>query len=145
MIRVEHSVTIDRPPSEVFAYVCDAEKLSEWQSTALEARWELPGPIAVGSRAVEVRKFLGRRMESTMEVTAFEEDRELSFRVLDGPVPFHVTQKLEAVGGGTRIDVVLEGEPGGFFKLAEPLVARAAKRQLEGDSATMKDILEARG
>jgi len=104
-----------------------------------------PGPIAVGSRAVEVRKFLGRRMESTMEVMAFEQDRELSFRVLDGPVPFQVTQKLEAVGGGTRIDVVLEGEPGGFFKLAEPLVARAAKRQLEGDSATMKDILEARG
>ena len=145
MIRVEHSVTIGRPPSEVFAYVCDADKLPEWQSTALEARWETPGPIAVGSRAVEVRKFLGRRMESTMEVTAFEQDRELSFRVLDGPVPFHVTQKLAAVDGGTRIDVVLEGGPGGFFKLAEPLVARAAKRQLEGDSATMKDILEARG
>ena len=145
MIRVEHSVTINRPPSEVFAYVSDPEKLPEWQSTALEARWETPGPIAVGSRAVEVRKFLGRRMESTMEVTGFELDRELSFRVLDGPVPFQVTQKFEAVGDGTRLDVVLEGEPGGFFKVAEPLVARAAKRQLEGDSATMKDILEARG
>jgi uncharacterized protein YndB with AHSA1/START domain len=145
MIRVEHSVTIDRPPSEVFTYMCDADKLPEWQSTALEARWETTGPIAVGSRAVEVRKFLGRRMESRMEVTAFEQDRELSFRVLDGPVQFQVIQKLEAVDGGTRIDVVLEGEPGGFFKLAEPLVARAAKRQLEGDSATMKDILETRG
>ena len=43
------------------------------------------------------------------------------------------------------VDVVIEGEPGGFFKLAEPLVARAVKRQLDTDSATMKDILEARG
>ena len=144
MIRVEHTVTIDRPPTEVFAYVSDASKLPEWQSTALEARWETAGPIAVGSRAVEIRKFLGRRMESTMEVTGFEQDRELSFRVLSGPVPFQVTQKLEAVSGGTRVDLVAEGEPGGFFKMAEPLVARALRRQIETDFATMKDILEAR-
>ena len=40
--------------------------------------------------------------------------------------------------------VVMEGEPGRFFKLAEPLVERAVRRELEGNFATLKDILESR-
>lgn len=144
MVRIEHSVTIDRPPSEVFEYISDPTNLPEWQSTALEGRMESPGPLGLGARAVEVRKFLGRRMESTMEVIGYEPDRELSFEVVSGPVPFRVSERLSPTTGGTRIDIVLEGEPGGFFKLAEPLVARAAKRQLEADYATLKDLLEAR-
>jgi hypothetical protein len=32
---------------------------------------------------------------------------------------------------------------GGFFKLAEPLVARVVRRQMETDMATLKDLLEA--
>jgi hypothetical protein len=38
--------------------------------------------------------------------------------------------------------LVGEGEPGGFFKLAEPIVARVAQRQLKNDFETLKDILE---
>ena len=38
----------------------------------------------------------------------------------------------------------MEGEPGGFFKLAQPLVERAIRRELEANFATLKDILEAR-
>jgi hypothetical protein len=32
---------------------------------------------------------------------------------------------------------------GGFFRLAESLVRRAIRRQMEADMATLKDILEA--
>jgi len=44
----------------------------------------------------------------------------------------------------TRLSSVKEGAPGGFFKLAEPVVARTAERQFKGDFATFKDVLEAR-
>ncbi len=37
---------------------------------------------------------------------------------------------------------MIEGEPGGFFKLAEPLVVRAVGRELANNLATAKDILE---
>jgi hypothetical protein len=62
--------------------------------------------------------------------------------VTSGPVPFHVVQTVEPADGGSRISVVMEGEPGGFFKLAEPLVERAVRREIEGNFATLKDILE---
>jgi uncharacterized protein YndB with AHSA1/START domain len=60
MVRVEHSLVIERPPAEVFAYTTDPANLPEWQSTALEARSD----GQEGAHLTEVRKFLGRRMES---------------------------------------------------------------------------------
>jgi uncharacterized protein YndB with AHSA1/START domain len=142
VVRVEHSLVIERPPAEVFSYTTDPGNLPEWQSTALEARSE--GPIQQGARVTEVRKFLGRRMESEVEVTGYELNRRFELEVLSGPVPFTFEQTLEPTDGGTRVKIVLEGEPGGFFKLAEPLVERAVRRQVEADFEQLKDILEAR-
>ncbi len=141
MVRVEHALVIERPPAEVFAYATDPSKLPEWQSTALEARSE--GPVQQGAHMTEVRKFLGRRMETEVVVTAYEQNRLFALKVVSGPVPFTYEQTLEPSDGGTRVSVVLEGEPGGFFKLAEPLVERAVRRQIQADCEQLKDILEA--
>ena len=46
-------------------------------------------------------------------------------------------------GGSTRFTQNFEAEVGGFFRLAEPLVGRAIRRQIEADMATLKDLLEA--
>ncbi len=37
----------------------------------------------------------------------------------------------------------MEVELGGFFKLAEPIVVRISKRQVEADYNNLKDLLEA--
>ena len=140
MVRIEFSVDVNRPPSEVFAYITDADRLPEWQSGAVEAQWQ--GEKARGAHIREVRKFLGRRMETELEVTEYEPDRRFGLRAVSGPVPFSVTQVLEPRDGGTRLSFIGEGEPGGFFKLAEPIVARVAERQFKNDFETMKDILE---
>ena len=142
MIQFEFSVDVNRPPSEVFAYITDADRLPEWQSSAVEAQWQ--GEKAQGGRIREVRKFLGRRMETELEVTEYEPDRRFGLKALSGPVPFSVTQVLEPRDGGTTVTFVGQGEPGGFFKLAEPVVARVAERQFKNDFETMKEILEAR-
>src|SRR5919201_726285 len=142
MIRFEFSVDIARPPSDVFAYLTDPTNLPEWQSSAIEAHWE--GEKAPGAHVKEVRKFLGRRMESELEVTEYEPDRRFALKVLSGPVPFSVQHTLDPRDGGTRLTFVGEGEPGGFFKLAEPIVSRTAERQFKSDFETLKDVLEAR-
>jgi uncharacterized protein YndB with AHSA1/START domain len=141
-MRADASVVIDRSPEEVFAYATDPTHTSEWQSSALETTVE--GPLQAGASGKEVRKFLGRRIESTMRIEAFEPPRRFALQVTSGPVPFHVEQTIEPEGAGSRVSVTMEGEPGGFFKLADPLVERAVRRELEGNLATLKDILETR-
>lgn len=145
MVRAEDSIVVARPIEEVFAYLTDPETLPEWQASCLEARLEGGGPMRAGSRIVETRKFLGRRIESTMEVAEHEPPRQFVLKVGSGPVPFTATNSLREADGGTRIDAVIEGEPGGFFRVAEPLVVRAVERELRTNLATLKDVLEARG
>ncbi len=50
---------------------------------------------------------------------------------------------FEPVDSGTKVTIVGRAEPVGFFKLAEPIVIRMAKRQIETDYANLKDLLEA--
>jgi uncharacterized protein YndB with AHSA1/START domain len=139
----EHSVTIDRPVEEVFAYLTDIRNLPRWQDGVVDARAEQEaGP---GAQFTEVRSFLGKRIESTMEIFEYEPSRVFSIRVAKGPIPFEVRHVFEVAGDGTRIQVHGSGEPGGFFKLAEPLVARQAEKAAKKSFATLKKLLESAG
>ena|SRR5215210_1018275 len=143
--REEHSVVIDRPIEEVFAYLTDANNDSLWQASTLETEQTSEGPVGVGTIYRSVSKFLGRTIETTLEVTEHEPPRKQCIRATSGPIPAAGCYLLEpADGGSTRFTQTLEAEVGGFFRLAEPLVARAFRRQMQADMATLKDLLEAR-
>jgi uncharacterized protein YndB with AHSA1/START domain len=144
-MHVEASVVIQAPIEAVFGYVIEPSTIHEWQGSALYARLEADRPVRVGSRTVETRKFLGQRLESTMEVTELEPPRRFAIQVLDGPVPFSATADLSVEpGGGTRVDWTMEGESRGFFRVAEPIVERVCGRELRHSIETMRDLLEAR-
>lgn len=92
------------------------------------------------------RHLQGRRFETPYERTTYEPDRLFKERAAGGPIPDQEwTYTFEEVpGGATRLTRAVEGEPGGFFKLADPLIERALKRQVRIDLETIKDLLEAR-
>jgi hypothetical protein len=135
-------VTVQAPPAEIFDYFTDPEKATEWQSSLVEARFDPEGPMQRGTRITEVRKLLGQRMESLVEVTELEAGRRFAGRVLSGPVKWAFSYTFSEAGSGTRIESHLEGEPAGFFRLADPLLARTVRKQLEGDLATLKQLAE---
>jgi uncharacterized membrane protein len=141
--RAEHTVVVGRPPEEVFAYLTDLSNVPSWQSGSVEVR-EPEGSLGVGTSYVQVLKFLGKRIETTLEVVEFESGRRFVLKSQSGPIPFQVRHMLEPAGKGTRLQVTLEGEPGGFFRLAEGLVERNAQRQIEQDLAMLKKLVEAR-
>jgi hypothetical protein len=49
---------------------------------------------------------------------------------------------VEPVDGGTKVTDHYRGETRGFFKVAEPIAVRLAKRQFENDSENLKTLLE---
>lgn len=137
---MEHTVRIDRPPAEVFSYLTDVEKLPEWQSSAVEACAE--GEMGMGTQIREIRNFLGRRAESTLEVIEYEPGRKFSLRVLTGPLPFEVRHELSPENGGTRLDWVAEADTSRFPKLAVRMMAGTAERQFKADLERLKRMLE---
>jgi hypothetical protein len=78
-----------------------------------------------------------------MEITEFEPNRKFTLRSMSGPFPLQATVTFEGIEGGTQVNAIIEGEPGGFFKLAEPLIVSIAKRQFQSDFDNLKDLMEA--
>ena len=143
MMNIEQSTVITRPSEAVFAFVTDVEKLSQWMSELVEAKQSSDGPMGVGTTISAVAKPLGRRVESTLEVVEYEPNRRFVLKSTSGPVANEDTFTFEPVKGGTEVTRKTEGEMGGFFKLAEPLVDRMLRRQFETNLANLKDLLEA--
>jgi uncharacterized membrane protein len=142
MLKIESTAVINRPIEEVFAVLSNLENNPKWSSAFLEVKRTSEGPIAVGTTWRAVQKAFGQGLESEVEVTEYEPNRMWTQKG-KSPFPVHVQATFESVDGGTRVNLRLEGEPGGFFKLAEPLVAMMAKRNIDGDLANLKDLMEA--
>jgi len=59
------------------------------------------------------------------------------------PFPLAISNTFESEGDGTKVVAVFDGDPGGFFKLGEPILARIAKKQFQAQLETAKELLEA--
>lgn len=139
MINIEKSIVIDKPVEAVFAFVTDGSKAPSWQG-GLEA---VEGQAnKVGEQYTEVRKFMGKEMRSVMEITTFEPNARWAAKVLKGPVPYEVSVQFEPQDGSTRLTTRVNGEPTGFFKVAEGMFKSQLDKSLEEDNNRLKKILE---
>jgi carbon monoxide dehydrogenase subunit G len=142
-LRYELAVDIARPPAEVYAYLADPGNLPDWQADVEEVRDAPVGPLSAGASFTEVRSFLGKRVESTLEAAVAEPGRELTLETVSGPVRVSIRHLLEPSDAGTSLRVVAEADPGKLLGLGGPLVSRAAERRARGDFERLKAVLEA--
>jgi uncharacterized membrane protein len=142
MIQTQASIVIDRPVSEVFAYVGDQTNAPHWQSGLVEVTRLTDGPIGIGTRHSFVRTFMGRRMEARNEYTAYEPGQRITFRTTSGPVPLEAAYLFESVAGGTRLTSRIDMDAKGFVKLAEPLIGRSLQRDVAANFIVLKALLE---
>lgn len=142
---VENSVVINRPVKDVFAYVSCIEKRPQWRSTVSEVTQTSEGPVDVGATYRLVDRFLGWSGEETLEISEYEPNRKLGYKVTGGPIPsIEMRYTFSEVEGGTRIDMLGQGELRGFSKLAHPLVRFMVRRMMDSDNAKLQRLLESR-
>ena len=142
MFEINNSIFINRPPQDVFNAITDPTKLSIWQSMTEAAEWSSNGDLGVGSTMRVVARFLGRKIESDIEVTAWEPPHRVDYKFVNGPYPAQVSNTLEPQGEGTLLTAVSHGEMGSFFKLAEGLVARQLQKQIDANNESLKLLME---
>jgi carbon monoxide dehydrogenase subunit G len=142
MNKIENQTFINRPPQEVFEFVADPANAPKYQSGTSVAEWTSNGAVGVGSTWKAVTRFMGRDIESELQITDWQPPTQNSFKAISGPVPFEMTIKVEPQGEGTLLTQSGTAELGGVFKLAEGLVGKQLKKQMEADNQTLKDLLE---
>jgi uncharacterized protein YndB with AHSA1/START domain len=143
MAKFEINLVINRPIEEVFAFISNPENQPLWRAATLEIKRVSSEPLDVGSIVRGRFTFLGRPFEGNLEIIARQPPRSYATRLVEGPFPLEAHYTLEPVESGTHLTLLIEGQPGGFFKLAEPLVVSLAKRSYEADLHNLKEMLEA--
>ena len=143
MAKFELNLVINRPIEEVFGFISNAENLPLWRASALEVKRTSPGPFGIGSVFKARFSFLGRPFDGDLEIIAHEPHGKYGTKMVGGPFPLEARYTLKPTENGTQLTMVVEGTPGGFFKLAEPLVVSLAKRSYEADLNNLKEMLEA--
>lgn len=136
-MQVTTSVEVAAAPEVVFAYISDAANNPQWQSGMVSARWTSDGSIGVGSTYDQVATFLGRTIESTFEVEAFEPGRMIRASSTGGSFPITFTRIVEPAGDGSRVSAVISGDASGFFRLAEPILRAMVQRSVARDYETL--------
>ena len=142
-INLEVSVTIDRPPADVFAVLTDVPHHTDWAKGAGKILNVSENPANLGTTWTQISRIVGRELEVHAKVNAYEANRKFGFHT-DKPIPFDMLFLTEPAGSGTRITVTAVGEPGGFFGVAAPVLRKALKDTLSTDLKTLKTQLEAR-
>jgi carbon monoxide dehydrogenase subunit G len=143
MAKFEINLVINRPIEEVFGFISNAENLPLWRASALEIKRTSSEPFGIGSVFKARFSFLGRPFYGDLTIIAHEPPEKYGTKVVGGPFPLEARYTLAPAESGTQLTLVIEGEPGGFFKLAEPLVVSLAKRSYEADLNNLKEMLEA--
>jgi uncharacterized protein YndB with AHSA1/START domain len=145
MAPLVHSVEIDRRRDDVFAYVTDPTRFSEWQDAVVRASPQGDGPLGQGSRISLTRRVGKREQTMTSELTEHNPPESYAFRVIDGPVRAIGKGRLDPLGEGnrTRFTFELDFEGHGLGKLLVPLfVRRQAAKELTESHANLKTQLE---
>lgn len=141
-IKAAVSVTINRPPSDVFAVFIDVPHHPDWAKGAGRILNLSGHPVGLGTTWTQISKLVGRELEVHAKVNVFEVDRKFGFQV-DKPFPGQLLFSMEPSGGGTTVTSSMEAEPGGFFGVAAPLVKKSVRDAMSADLDTLKTRLEA--
>ena len=142
MKRVERKATIGAPPAQVFAYLSDLEKLSEWQAGVVSAQRTSDGPMGIGATALVTREIMGNRVEAPLTVTEYDPPRRLAIGSEVSGVKAQGTLDFEFSGNGKATDLTfaMEIRGSGFTGFMEGMIASAAG----GDIDASLERLQAR-
>ncbi|MEQ9324908.1 MAG: SRPBCC family protein [Polyangiaceae bacterium] len=135
----EHSVEIDRPAEEVFAFVSDFENNPRWQGGMVSCEWTSEQTKVVGATYVQHAKFMGKRIDTHFVVTELVPGARVSIESTKSTFPIQVTRSVEPIGERRcRVTAHVRGQPTGLMAWMTPMV----RHSIRGDYARLETLLE---
>ncbi len=145
MIRTESRIAIAGTVPEVWAYLCDVGRWSEWAPTVREAQVAGGGPLQPGARIEQRAKGpFGTSHHRAQHVTVVEEPSRLAFA---GPMATSTARwgmEFEPLADGrTDATMWIEIDRGGVMRVIPAgLVEGRVRRVMEREMAAIKAAVE---
>ncbi|MBN1304387.1 MAG: SRPBCC family protein [Anaerolineales bacterium] len=142
MINLHSSTVIYRPVNHIFNFISKAENDFQWQYGTLDSTKVYSSASNVGTVFRSIGHLMGRRVQSTFEVTEYETDRKFGFKSLSGPLHSFTSYTLEMANGSTKVTVSEQANVINFFQVDEAILERTLKKQLKENLALLKSLME---
>ena len=142
MASFRHTVTLPRPPEEVFPWLLEEDKVPQW--TGHLERYERvdDGPLGRGSKVRQVLDVSGRTIDVTLEVTGYEPPSGAQTRFSTNGIEVVNSYALQASGAGTRLTQSVEAKPSGLTaRMLVPVVQPRLEQKLTEDLERLKEAL----
>jgi uncharacterized protein YndB with AHSA1/START domain len=138
------SAEIDRPAEEVFAYVTDPSRFSEWQEGVVDGHLESPQAPTVGTKCYDTRRIGRAKRTSTSEITHIDPPHRWGVQGIDGPVRATVAVTVEALSlTRSRVTISVDFTGHGIGKILVPFVVRReASKEMPINMRRVKERLE---
>ena len=140
-MKFTNTITINRQPDAVFAYLADLEHLPAWNYALHDTRKVTPGPVAVGTRYSQVRIIPVHRQES-LEVVEYEASTRLTVQGTLNELPALLSYVLQPDGNATTLTNTVELSVPGPLSLVAPFATRQVKGAVADNLEVLKQILE---
>lgn len=141
MINISSSINIYRPIKLVFDFITFSENDFQWQYGTLASAQFSEGS-ARGGFFRSIGHLMGRRINSTFEITDFEANKKYGFKSLSGPMDSQTLYTFEMDKGSTKINISTQASVTDFFQIKETILEKQLKKQLKENLAMLKKILE---
>jgi hypothetical protein len=142
MMNLDTSTMICRPVTQVFDFVSTPENDPQWQYGTLASARLSEGVSTIGTLFRSIGHLMGRRVQSTFEVTEYEPNRKYGFKSLSGPLQSYTSYIFEIDRGCTQIDISTQVNVVNLLQLNEEVLEKRMKKQLKENLAMLKDLLE---
>ena len=144
MISVEVSTVINRPVSDVFAFVANFENHPKRAIDFQEVKQLTSTPSGVGTTYNCLLKFPGQIATSRFEITEYVVNQKIAYKGKPaGPAKYKGSFLFESVAGGTKFTSLPQPEFRGLFKLLEPMMTGYIRKNNVAYLSTLQRILEA--
>jgi carbon monoxide dehydrogenase subunit G len=142
-LRCESTVTVARPPAEVFPWLIEADRVPRWMS-GLEAYEPLePGALRVGSKIRQRLSVSGQQLSFELELTELEPPRRAVLRFEGSGFRAANEYTVSEAPAGSRVSWVVSGDTTSFkAKLIAPMVQAKLQEKHDGDLARLRALLE---
>ena len=148
MAHIARTIEIDRSPEEIFDYITDLDRLTEWATMVKETRDLDQRPIQPGTTFSQTVKAAGSvDIDCDWHVKELERPRHVHYEATaPGGGEMQMSQTVTLLDGGrSRVEIDLDYEvPGGILgQIADKLVFEGQnEKEADASLANLKRILE---
>jgi len=142
MFQMSETISINRPPGEVFDFVADLHNYPKWRANLASSTVVTEKSTDVGARCDEEIQMGPRRIPATCQITTFSAGHTYSFQAVSPGLVYDGHVLVEPLDSGSRFTLSGEVQVDGFLRLLQPIIKGRMRDGVKKEVTAVKAYME---